>query len=53
MVLAGASGNRFVITRSGIVSKAPGYSMPKDTQSSMLALVEKRGKATPGPDNYD
>ena len=52
MFIAGATGNKFVITRSGIVSQSPGYSMPRDTQSSMLALVEKRSKATPGPDEH-
>ena len=40
------------ITRAGILSQAPGYSMPKDTQQSFLAHYERKGKATPGPDEH-
>ena len=36
--------------RAGIFSKGPGYSIPKDTQQSMLANVERKAKAIPGPD---
>jgi len=46
---AGFSGKRCVIKS---MKTAPGYSMPKDTTASMLALVEKRAKATPGPDEH-
>jgi hypothetical protein len=52
MVLAGATGKSFVITRAGIVHQSPGYTMPKDKNVSMLALVEKRAKLTPGPDEH-
>ena len=45
---------RVTITRHGIISQQdPGFSFPKDTMQSMLAQIERRGKATPGPvDHY-
>lgn len=49
----GASrGGKFKITSASIHSSAPGYTMPKDKNSSMLANLERRAKATPGPDEH-
>jgi hypothetical protein len=47
----GASrGGKFKITSAN--ATAPGYTMPKDKNSSMLANIERRAKATPGPDEH-
>jgi hypothetical protein len=47
----GASkGGKFKITSS--MAEAPGYTMPKDKNSSMLAQVERRAKNTPGPGEH-
>jgi hypothetical protein len=49
----GASrGGKFKITSSAINYSTPGYTMPKDKNQSMLANVERRAKATPGPDEH-
>ena len=40
---------RFKITRHGLMTNDPGWTMPKDTESGFLKFYERRGKATPGP----
>jgi hypothetical protein len=37
----------------GFKSGTPGYSIPKDTKQSMLAVYEKRGKEVPGPGQFN
>ena len=49
IINAGFAGKRCIIKS---MKTSPGYSMPKGTGGSMLALVEKRAKATPGPDEH-
>mmetsp|Transcript_11190 Transcript_11190/g.18810 ORF Transcript_11190/g.18810 Transcript_11190/m.18810 type:complete len:158 (-) Transcript_11190:360-833(-) len=43
---------KFKITRAGIENQGPGYSIPKDSNQSMLAVYERRGRQIPGPDEH-
>ena len=41
-----------VIRSGGLMPCNPSYTMPKDTQQSMLAIYEKRSRATPAPHDH-
>ena len=49
---AGPSYVREKVIRAGPLHNNPAYSMPKDTQQSMLAIYEKRSKATPASQDH-
>ena len=54
LMIAGSTGfGRPSISKQGIPTREPQYSIPKDTNQSFIAANIRKGKATPGPaDHY-